>query len=144
MWSYEYTSETKGSSEAVWRLWADVSNWKRWDSEVLWSKVDGPFAVGTSGVLKPKHGPQAKFVLTEVQEEKRFVDQTKIAGTTLTFIHELQPMPNGSKITHRIEITGLLAPVLGATLGRQLKAGLPTAVQNLAKLAESDEQTFSL
>lgn len=139
MWSCEYTTETKASSKAVWRLWADVSNWKRWDSEVLWSRLDGPFAVGTSGVLKPKHGPQAKFVLSEVQEELRFVDQTKVIGTTLTFIHELQPMQNGTKITHRVEITGLLAPVLGATLGRQLKTGLPSAVQNLAQLAENDE-----
>lgn len=139
MWSYDYTTETKAPSKAVWRLWADVSNWKRWDSELLWSRIDGPFAVGTSGVLKPKHGPQAKFVLSEVLPEKRFVDQTKVIGTTLTFIHELQPTPNGTKITHRIEITGLLAPVLGATLGRQLKAGLPSAVQNLAQLAENDE-----
>jgi uncharacterized protein YndB with AHSA1/START domain len=139
MWSCEYTTETKASSKAVWRLWTDVSNWKRWDSEVLWSRLEGPFAVGTRGVLKPKHGPQAKFVLSEVQEELRFVDQTKVAGTTLTFIHELQPTPNGTKMTHRVEITGLLAPVLGATLGRQLKAGLPSAVQNLAQLAENDE-----
>jgi len=139
MWSCDYATETKASSKAVWRLWADVSNWKRWDSEVLWSRLDGPFAVGTSGVLKPKHGPQAKFVLSEVEPEKRFVDKTKVLGTTVTFIHELQAMPNGTKIMHRVEITGLLAPVLGATVGRQLKAGLPSAVQNLAKLAERHE-----
>lgn len=60
----------------------------------------------------------------------------KLPLTTVNFIHTMEPVPNVTQVAHRIEMTGLLSGLFGATLERQLQAGLGTAVVNLIRLAE--------
>ena len=54
MWSTEASAMRQALSEAIWRLWADVDNWKEWDPGVKDSSIGGPFAEGTGYKLKPK------------------------------------------------------------------------------------------
>lgn len=39
-------------------------------------------------------------------------------------------------IIHRVEVSGLLAPILWMTMRRALKKGMPQAIKRLALLAE--------
>ena len=34
MWATEISRQTSATKEQVWNLWADVANWKSWDSTV--------------------------------------------------------------------------------------------------------------
>ena len=58
-WTTTASAVTRAGT-AVWRLWSDVEGWRRWDEEVEWSRLDGPFEVGSRGVLKPKKGPNTE------------------------------------------------------------------------------------
>ena len=61
MWTTQASAVTKGSPEDVWRLWADVGTWPKWDDGIEWCRMDGPFREGSRGEMKPKGGPKVKF-----------------------------------------------------------------------------------
>lgn len=50
------------------------SGWRRWDDEVEWSRLDGPFEVGAHGLLKPSRGPKAFFEAVEGRLERAFTE----------------------------------------------------------------------
>ena len=34
MWAYEHSVETTVAAAAIWRLWADVASWGRWNKDI--------------------------------------------------------------------------------------------------------------
>lgn len=137
-WSLEASVETTAKPEAVWKLWTNVEGWPRWDHELEWCRLDGPFKVGNKGKLKPKGWFASDFILTEVMENVGYGDITNVPLTQLIFKHRVVPIGNNRvRITHRVMVKGLLAPLFRLTLGKKLKHGLPKAVKKLADMAES-------
>ncbi|WP_437957082.1 SRPBCC family protein [Sorangium sp. So ce119] len=137
MWSIEESRIVNAAPEQVWSIWTNVDGWKVWDNEIEWSRLDGEFAVGSRGVLKPKGGPKSPFVLTEVSPGKNFSDVTKLPFAELHFIHKVEPHGGGSKVTHRIELRGALSGLFAKLMGKNFQRGLPSAVERLASLAEA-------
>lgn len=137
MWSCEHTESTAASPAQVWRHYADPGRWPEWDNDLEWVTVSGPMASGTTGVLKPAGGPRARFVFTEVTEGVGFTDVSRLPLARMAFAHEIEPAGTGSRLTHRITITGPLAPLFGRVIGRKAAAGLPGSMRALAALAES-------
>lgn len=136
-WQIEASVQTKAKPEKIWHLWADVAGWPKWDRELEWSELEGPFAVGTSGKLKPKDWKISAFRLSDVQYLKSFMTDSPMPFTRFRFHHTITTEKNGQvKITHWVEVCGLLAPILRWKLGKKLRDGLSTSVQILAKLAE--------
>ena len=130
---------TSAAPEAVWSIWRDVAHWKTWDPDVAWSRLDGTFELGTSGELKPTKGPKSKFKITQLVENRVFVDEAKLPFARLTFYHELTVVDGKTNICHRVEVTGLMARFFAAVIGGGIRDGLPTAVRNLARQAEARE-----
>lgn len=62
----------------IYELYAGVSEWPAWDSEVERAEISGPFAAGTLGMLKPRGGPQSKIELVEVTPGKSFSVRSKL------------------------------------------------------------------
>lgn len=138
MWSTEASTVTPASPEAVWALYEQVGAWNAWDHEVEWSRLDGPFQAGSSGVLKPKGGPASKFRLTAVEQGRRFADLTRLPLAVLSFEHTLTPEPSGgTRIHHRVTLRGPLTFLFSRVIGRNIAAGLPGAVKALAQAAAS-------
>jgi hypothetical protein len=140
MWTTEATAESVATPAEVWRHYVDVSRWKHWDHAIETSGLAGPFAVGTCGRLKPVGAPASAFVLTRVESERAFADRTalphrRLPLATLAFEHELEPMPNGTRITHTVRIGGPLGPLFARLIGRKIAAELPVAVGKLARIA---------
>ena len=75
----EHTVETTASPAAIWNIWQDVENWNTWDAGIEYSRLDGPFQTGTTGILKPKEGPLVKTKLTGVEPLKGFSDEAENA-----------------------------------------------------------------
>lgn len=48
---------------AFFARWADMATWPEWNLDTEWVRVDGPFAQGATGTLKPKGGPKVAFVV---------------------------------------------------------------------------------
>lgn len=137
MWEYEHSVTTDTTAEAIWRLYSDPSSWPAWDAGIEHMELDGPFAVGTTGRLTPVGQDSLPFTLIDVVQDRRFVDETHVAGLVLRFIHTLVPEQNGgTTVTHRVEITGSEADQLGPQIGPKVTAGIPETIETLVKQAQ--------
>lgn len=138
-WTIQADAKAKASSEQVWAIWTDVTSWPKWDHELEWSMLEGPFKVGTTGKLKPKGWPASKFQLTSVIEGQSHSDKTRMPLTDVVFNHTVKPCGDSQVcITHQVTVSGLLAPLLWLTMRVALKKGLPRAVKTLASMAEEN------
>ena len=61
------TATSSAPPDAFFARWADMATWPEWDEAVAWARLDGPFAAGTTGALKPKGGPKVSFVIETLE-----------------------------------------------------------------------------
>lgn len=127
---------TTASSQTVFRLWSDVQAWPTWDKEIDWVKLNGAFAAGTHGVMKPKGGPKTKFMILAVKQDESFSDVSFMPGAKLRFSHQLTSQGKSTTVTHTVSISGPLSGLWSKILGKNLRSGLQPAVNNLVALAE--------
>lgn len=132
----EHTVQTTAPAAKIWPLYEDVTMWPQWDHAVEWVKLNGPFAQGTSGTLKPKGGPKVAFVMSEVTPHKSFTSVSQLPLTKMIFAHRLEQKGDKLFITHRVEMTGLLSPLFAFIIGRGIKKDLLPAMQKLVQMAE--------
>ncbi len=137
MWQFEHTEPTSATAEQLWAHYADPTSWPSWDHETAWVRVDGPMAVGTTGMLKPVNGPRVKFSFVEVHPLVGFTDVSRLPLARLTFAHRIEPVGGLNRITHTATVTGPLSALFGRVIGRKIAAGLPTAMRALVQLAEA-------
>jgi len=132
----KHTVETTGSPEKIWEVWQDVKNWNSWDHGIEFSSIDGPFAEGTKGTLKPKGGPLVNTELTKVEPLRMFVDESKLFLAKILVSHYLTESNGKTVVTHQIEMKGPLAIVFAFLIGRTMKKNLPQEMAAMVKAAE--------
>lgn len=136
MWTHEHTAETALAPEAVWRVLKDIDSWPRWDTSMEEVTLEGPFAVGTRVTMKPTGQDPLASVITGITENERYADETDLGDVILRFSHTLAKLPDGgTRITHRLEITGPKAGELGPELGPAITADFPEAMAALLAYA---------
>ncbi|NGQ95236.1 polyketide cyclase/dehydrase and lipid transport [Brevibacillus sp. SYP-B805] len=143
MWKFAHSVTTAAKAETIWKLYQDVHTWQQWDEGIENAELFGEFKEGTKGMLQPKGQDALEFVIAEVKPLQRFSDVTAIpgAGITITFTHELEPLENGTRVTHTVLISGANAEALGPQIGEGIAHGLPHAVAALAAMAQQMERT---
>jgi hypothetical protein len=118
--------------------WADMATWPEWNADTEWVRLDGPFATGSTGVLKPKGGPKTKFVISELTD-RVFTDVSLLVGARLTFHHEIAPTADGgSEVSVTVTLAGPLARLWNLILGKGIAQSLDRDLAALAKVAEAD------
>ncbi len=136
MWTHEHTAETALAPEAVWKVLRDIDNWARWDTSMEAVKLEGPFAVGARVTMTPAGQDPITSVLTAIRENELYADETDLGDVTLHFSHALTRLPDGgTRIAHRLEITGPKADELGPELGPAITADFPDAMRALLAYA---------
>ncbi len=136
----EHTLETELKEESIWRVWEDVKNWNLWDSGIEYSSIEGPFQVGTQGVLKPRGGPVIRTKLTVVEPMNMFVDEATLKGAKILVTHFLTRVGQKLTVTHRIEMKGPLSLFYSFVIGRDMRKNLPHEMMELVKRAEAFER----
>ncbi len=119
----------------VWGRYAEPRTWPEWDAATERVMLQGPFAVGSGGTLKPVGGPITRFTLTEVVPEVEFTSVARLPLARLVFRHRIGATATGSRLTHTVTISGPLSPLLARVMGRGLARELPSAMNALARLA---------
>lgn len=118
--------------------WADMATWPVWNTDTEWVRLDGPFATGSTGQLKPKGGPKVRFTVSELTD-RSFVDVSRLVGARLTFEHAIDSTPaGGSAVRVAISISGPLARVWNAILGKGLRSSVQADLDRLVATAEAD------
>jgi uncharacterized protein YndB with AHSA1/START domain len=136
MWAHEYAAETAASPEAVWAVLRDVDQWPRWDTSMERVALQGPFAVGTRVAMTPVGQEPIVSTIVAITEPEYYADRTDLGPVTLEFSHTLTRLASGgTRITHRLEITGDGAAELGPQLGPEITADFPEAMDGLLACA---------
>ena len=134
--SFASTQTAKASSSQIWALYQDVENWNIWDSELEWSNIDGEFKNGTNGELKSKGSPKVKFVLTDVEELKKFTTSADIPLGKLIIEHYITEENQNIEFSHVVYFTGPLAYIFDLILGGTFRKALPNVLVNIKNLLE--------
>jgi hypothetical protein len=132
------TRTTTASPEAIWNLWADVPNRTRWDSGLVWARIDGPFQQGATGEVRLKDQPTRRFEVVDSRPPRRYTDRFFLPmGTSMDWHHSIDELDdNRRQVTFRVEVTGptalILAPIAKNILGDEL----PQTIDRLTAIAE--------
>ena len=114
-----------------------MATWPQWNADTEWVRLDGPFAEGSTGVLKPKGGPKVKFTIASLVPGRRFVDVSHLVGARLTFDHVVEPTADGCTVDVAVSIRGPLARVWTAILGKGFRQTLQPDLDRLVALVEA-------
>jgi hypothetical protein len=137
MWEYEYSMETSAGAGALWRHWADMPAWPRWNDGVETIDVQGPFEVGTTLTMTPPGDEPIRMRLVQIDPGTSFTDEMDAGDFVVRTEHRLEPAAGGlTRIVYRTQITGEAAGHVGPELGPQITADFPAVVAALARLAE--------
>ncbi|SRR5579883_855572 len=143
MWVKSYSKIYQGvKKETIWQIWADVNNYVTWHDDLDSCQLVGDFRVGNYFLLKPKGAPTFKVFITELVQNKRFVDCTYFWGAKMYDIHELEETSEGLKITSTIKVTGLLSFLWVKLVAKHVANSAPKEMEETVKLAmKADEKT---
>jgi Polyketide cyclase / dehydrase and lipid transport len=134
MWQTEYTHQTPAAPGDVFALWADVESWPTWDASLVATTLDGPFAAGTAGTLRPQGMPEPiAFLITAVEAGAGFADETRLGPLALRFRNRVERHGSGSRIIVSVEAEGPDADRIGPAVA----SDLPESVAALAAAAQA-------
>lgn len=132
-WQTQFSIETAASPQAVWALFCDVKGWPSWNAGIETIALEGPFAAGTSFVMKPPGQDAFRSVLTEVHENQGFIDETYVGDLVVTVAHRIEPLSGSrTRITYSVDARGSGA----AEIGPMISADFPDVLAALAAAAE--------
>src|SRR3989442_390499 len=90
MFSHTYSPTVTDLTPAqVWMVWSDVNHWHRWQDDIDFARLDGPFQSGSTFKFKPKGGPTISIELTRVEPNVAFTDLTRFPLAQMLDSHEL-------------------------------------------------------
>jgi len=129
--------ETTATREQIWELWADVPNRTRWDTDLEYAKLDGPFRTGSTGEVKLKGQPSRKFLITYYESLEGYTDRFFLPFYgKMDWHHTIRETGDGREVAFRIEVSGPAALILAPIMRNILRDGLPPSVDKLVSLAE--------
>ena len=133
------TATSTAPPSAFFDRWADMATWPEWDTAVAWARLDGPFAVGTTGTLKHTGGPKVRFVIQTLVPGEEFTDRSSLPGAGLTIRHLVTPAPDGTcRVDVTVSLDGPLARLWRPILARGVGTSTPAGLQRLVEVAERD------
>lgn len=135
--SIEHSIDISRSAQHIFAIYKDVESWAKWDPDVEAVGMDGHFAQGTTGWLKPVDAPRTKTTMTHVQEPATFTVEARLPLCKLHFEHVLDTRGNITVATHKVLFSGLLAPVFSRIIGPKIRKGIGGTMQGLKEYAES-------
>jgi uncharacterized membrane protein len=124
--------------ERVWPVIKDVERWHEWTASIasITRKDDGPFGVGSSALVRQPKLPDAVWTVTSLDEGRQFTWETRVPGMHSIGRHAVEPAPGGSRATLSIELTGLLAPIIGRIYRRLTEEYIALEAAGLKKRSE--------
>lgn len=134
------TITSTASPSAFFSEWADMASWPEWNLDTEWVRLDGAFAEGATGTLKPKGGPKVPFVVARLVDGEEFTDVSRLIGARLTFRHLVAVDDGRTTVSVEVSMTGPLAPVWRLILGKDLRSSLLPDLERLALRAEEAER----
>jgi uncharacterized protein YndB with AHSA1/START domain len=133
----EHSIDINASPAQVFKVWSRVSDWPLWDPDTRSASLQGPLMPGATGRLEPRKGRAVPMEVVGLVPDHRLDVRCKVLGSALNFDHVVEPRTSGCRVTHAAWFTGWLAPVLMATVGKDVNRGLPVTLASLKRFVEA-------
>lgn len=130
------SATSTATPDAYFARWIDHDTWPTWSPDTAWVRVDGPVAVGTRGVLKPKRGPKVKFVISACVPGQEYTDTTQLPGARLVFQHTVEATKDGSDLQVLVTIDGPLAFLWARVMGEGFRDSAQADLERLVRVVE--------
>jgi len=102
-----------GNIEDVWRIATDVERWPEWDPHEEAGEIYGPFKVGTNAYSKPRGGPGAHWMITDVTEGESWSLINPMWIGTLKVENRYTQMPDGQVLCEKtMQVSGWILVAL--------------------------------
>jgi uncharacterized protein YndB with AHSA1/START domain len=135
MWQRSVSVIAPAPVEAVWRLFADVEGWMRWNAGIESISIAGPFASGTEFVMKAPGQEAFTSRLLNVVEPRGFEDETVLGDVRVLVDHRAEAIDGGcTLITYTAKVFGPGAEEIGVAVTDDF----PAVLAALAALAERE------
>ncbi|WP_160397148.1 SRPBCC family protein [Paenibacillus sp. MMS18-CY102] len=141
MFEFEHSVITKAKAETIWQLYSNLETWAVWDPYIH-VELQGEFEAGTKGTLQPRGKGVLSYELLKVTPLQFFSDITHMQelGIDVSLAHTIEPVGEGTRVTHKIIVTGPNADTIGVQFGGEVSKRMPHTVESLVALAEQLER----
>jgi len=95
--------------EQVWAVWSDVESYPTWDEREELNRLDGAFAVGTTGTFKQRSRGKGTYRITAVEQGTAWTTEVPLPLGKLVIEHELECVPEGTHVIKRYTAHGPMA-----------------------------------
>jgi hypothetical protein len=119
MFEAAHSERSSATAADIWALWSDPARWPDWNEQIERAEVDGELRVGTELRIKFRRGGTVRFTVTELEPERRFVDEARFPGARLRHEHRLSQGRSSVEIDHRIYLEGPLSGFWALMMGRK-------------------------
>lgn len=132
MYEVSAAAVIEGTPEEAWAVQCDVAGWPSWNGHEEAARLDGPFAVGTHGWSKPRGGPGADWVLTEVDGPSAWGSRSSLPGGALTGRRTFAAVGDGKvACTATMRATGPLEILFRLWFGPRIRRDMVTGFAEL-------------
>ena len=126
MYSFEVTTIVQADPAALWQAWTDMPRFPQWDPREEETRLDGPFAAGTSGWSKQRGNPGGPFTIARIVEGRRWDVTSPLPGGKLDITHEISPLPDGKvQLRKQYDVHGPLTVLFRLHYARKVRKAMP-------------------
>lgn len=125
-----------GDIDRIWAVATDVARWSEWDPHEEKSRIDGPFAAGVKGWVKPKGAPAGPFTITDVQPGRSWTSEAGIPFGKLRGHRTYAALGDGTvRVAEQVEVHGPFGPLFKLVWEKAMRADMPRTFAALEKEA---------
>lgn len=141
MWSQSFVKKVRGiSARQAWDVWSDVNRWPTWQKDTEMARLDGPFEVGSTFVLKPKGGPRVKIQIVEANPNRGFTDLTRFPLAKMYGSHQFVEKDGELELTTTMSMEGPLSFLWRKLVAEDIVKGLPDQTDWLIEAIQNEKK----
>ena len=123
----------RADAAATWSAWTDIDRFSSWDPREQRNRLDGPFAVGTTGWSKQKGAPGGPYTICRIEPGRGWQATSPLPGGTLTIDHRIDDLGGGQvRVSKRYVATGPMSLAFRCWFGPSIRRAMPASFAALA------------
>jgi uncharacterized protein YndB with AHSA1/START domain len=135
----EVSVDIAASPQKVWDVMYRVEQWPTWSASTTSVEPIGGapgFSIGSKARIWQPRLPVMIWEVTELDPGHGFIWQTRSGGTVTRAEHWITATDGGSHVVLRVQITGLLEPILRPWLTKITRRNMEIEAQGLKRKSE--------
>ena len=118
--------------------WIDHDSWGEWSPDTEWVRLDGPVALGATGVIKPTGGPKTRFTISALDVDREYTDTSYLPGARLVFRHLVASASGLTRLDVAVSMSGPLAWLWARIMGGGFRESTQADLDRLVALVEAE------